>query len=384
MRFIKKTLLTNVQIALATALFFTPSQADDDKWIAHKKSDLIYEVMLPENNQIHTSTLNMGNGRMAFGEFVKGITKDNSEDANERTYTLQVMQTLGHPLDTSYLQSELEKRIKSYLDTFIPYNGKLLNRDKYYGHSTMYASDIYLTYDDPKQGPTYLRTKIYLTGSTLALQTVSGSEASIYAYKSKSYFDSMTLYDGTILTNASMKDEWKPYLSPLHIFTAHFPEQDQIYIHADPEIHNSDKSEVMLFKFNDPYLEKTMHFNVYGYRFNANLDQAAAISVAIKRHLQKQNISLNERTFSVPDTNAIQTFFSMRPTANNKYSERGRLYAKYQDNYMLLYEMWGPLALIDSTFADNLIDTVDFHPEKAAALLQEQKNMPPTQNSTTE
>lgn len=361
--------------SILTALFFIApvetSQAQE-KWIAHNENKIIYEVRIPEDHNVHSAKMNIGSKGVAFGEKIQAIIPGSGGDPVDRLYSLQVSQTLGRPIDPSYVKAELEERIKSYLNKFIPYNGVLLQRENFSDSHGMHATDLHLTYDDPKIGTTHLRTKIYLTGVTRALQSVVGSEAAMYSYRTRDFFDSMTMYDGYILAKKPLKEMWKPYVSPLNIFTAYFPEQDRIFSFMDPIIHNSEKNEVMLYKIFDPYYEKAMIYNIYGYRFGASLNQDLAISVVLKRHLAKQSISVSNDAFRKPKEGAIEIVYSVRPHKTNGYSNFGKIYAEYNANYMIVHEMWGPENLIESSFTDSIIDATEFHPQKAWKKLQEE------------
>lgn len=337
-----------------------PAFAEDYKWIPYNKNDDIFEVRFPSNYESISSKVHIGQNRVAFAEQLSATIDTENGLENAKSYSVEVVQTLGNPAQE--IQERVHDYIQRYLDSFVPFEGALIERNDFRDNKGLYTTDLHLTYQDPKHGTRHVKSRIYISEIMTATQSVIGKESAIYTYRSRDFLEAMKMYDGYQKTEVPVAESWKKYTSPLGIFTVSLPPVDGLYVKKEPQIHNSERSEVILSTIHDPALRQDLTYNVFGYKFKADLDYSSAITVLLKRHLNKQNIKLSQNAFKRPKEGVIDLIYEANPSALNNFSSYGRIRAQYDGPHMVVNEIFGPESLIASNFTKVLINHVDLHP----------------------
>jgi hypothetical protein len=363
---IKHTITRFLTFSIASAIISLSGNAfAQERWVAHKNENQLYEVRVPAEYESKTSEILIGNHTMAFGDMITATVPSDEADSLDKIYTVKFIQTLGAGLTKEEIDATLEALVVQYLNKHVKYGGLLVERRTYSDSTGLRVGDLYITYNDPERGPSHARTRIYLSSVSKAQQTVTGSESAMFSYRSKDFFDSMSVYDGYAHNKDSIETAWKPYTSPFNVFTAYLPDEDGLYVTQKPVIHKGKRSEVIGFKFYDPFLEKTLSYNVYSHKFNVPLHEGYVTQALQKFHLQKNRIIFRNSSFVKRADGVIEALFPVQPTEKNNYATFGKLVAEYEGKNLLVHEIYGTETLVISNFIGNVMDSVEFHPKRA-------------------
>jgi hypothetical protein len=361
---IKRFLILNIACAVIGVSGMAVAQED---WVAYKNEDQLFEVRVPAGYENTQSKILIGNNTSAFSDSISATVKSDKKNSPDKVYAVDFFQTLGAGLTEEEVEATLEALVIQHLNKYVKFGGSIVERSTYSNSTGLRVGDLYITYDDPEHGPSHTRTRIYLSSVSKAQQTVTGSESTMFSYRSQDFFNSMSIYDGYAHDQGTIKDTWTPHTSPFNVFTAYFPETRGSYTPNPPTIQNGERSEVIGFKFFDPFLEKTLTYNVYSHQFNIDLHEGYIAQILQKFHLQKNKIIFRNSSFKQTANNVLEAFFPVKPTEKNNYATFGRLIAQYKGKHLLVHEIYGTETLVISNFIGNAVDAVEFHPERAIA-----------------
>ncbi|MCB1651144.1 MAG: hypothetical protein KDI46_03740 [Alphaproteobacteria bacterium] len=345
-----------------------------EEWIAYSGRSNLYKVRLPKDYKIDAKEFLLGNGLMAAVETITGeVAPDLDEGgANDsiKTYKVVFQQTLGQPLDEDLIKKLLDDENLGFLEEYKQYDGYLSKMDNYFDNTGLHINDFEISYKDPDLGIRYIHVRTAISGVTKLQLVSTGSESGIASYRTDDFFKMVTLHDGHLETDKKIHDTWEAHTSPNKLFTAYYPGILEPYTVEEPKTKNSDRSEVMAFEYYDPVLKQKLYYKIYGYKFNVKLNRSAMIKVLQDRHIMRYSPKTRYMSFSnsVVEGNGaevIETSFAIPLTDTNKTVSYARLKSYAKGNYMIVHELLGSSRLARGVFADNLIKSVEFHPEVA-------------------
>lgn len=350
-------------LALSTGVFL-PALAEDG-WKYHQSKTTLFQMKLPIAPEEESASLRISPVHIVqSSEMIANIDQRPYKNAVKR-YTGKVAQSFGPELTIKQRQQILNRALNRYQAEHEALGGVL--RDRKIDPRGV-GGEVFLSYEDQELGVQSVKAHVIVTESGQYDQILSVPDTIIDSAKSREFLESFMVEEDLTYSPGSMNDEWKKMESPFKAFTIKAPPVAHPYFPAPPTTQHSDKQEVVSLVFFDPLREEKLYYNVYGYRFDADMTFARATQVLMEKHVKRHNrepSSVKLHREFVDDRPALRTTYSVQSPKGFEYLNLVELRAVFIGNYMVVQEIMGSQALVNSLFIQQAADLFEFTPEKA-------------------
>jgi hypothetical protein len=374
-----KKLKRSLTLFLTTGLALLPVtvlKADD--WTNYESPSGVFMVRIPEGYTAATMQFMVGDERAAHSEELSSLIDQRPYKNTMKSYIIKFDQTIGPSLTSNDVAQILAEEFNGYINYYKKMEGVVRTRitDGVAGH---WGGEIMISYRDPTFGVQSIRSRVLFNETTRLQQIVIGADDQMNSYATRDFFDSLVFESGVSKVEESVREKWLTMESPTGMFTMLYPDVlAPPYYTVEPKAQWDDKNEVVSISFNDPVRNEKIFFNVYGYRFNSDLDYASVQEVLTKRHIMKQRSSakgvrLNKGIGTGKEEDGMvkfpfmETSYSIRPLKDFPYVTSVRLRAMFSGKTMLVMETMTSNALFTSPLVENLMSFVNYQPNKLHA-----------------
>ncbi|MFP4313893.1 MAG: hypothetical protein ACLFR0_06165 [Alphaproteobacteria bacterium] len=368
----KLFLLALLNLALLASFSSQPALAQS--WDKYHDEDGLFRVLIPPNYKINKKLMRMTDEQVAISGEVVGVIDQRPYRDTVKNYIIKYEQTLAHTITQNDITDLVSRELEKYVKYYSTMGGVL--RDEQLGtFNGRPGGEIMISYRDKERGIQSVRVRILLSETMRVEQIVMGPEDSMYAMRTKEFFDSLVINDGRTNIEGDLKDEWKTHMSPFELTAQLVPPKNPPFIPENTEFENSDKVERLSLKVVDPVYGQTLFYNVYGYRFNTLLSGENVQRVLMDRHLKKFRVNIRDLKFAIGskgDYPILSTKMHFSPPDKFPYMNTIKLNAYYYGNFLAVQEIAGNNIHVESDIARNLVRFFDFDPLRAHnALIKE-------------
>lgn len=375
MRASMKPFLTCLFAFSLFAMALLPGSAPlaDASWVKFVSQTAIYKVRIPREHTVRRDTFSTGQKRTVYSEELSAIYDQRPYKNTIKSYVVKIDQTIGPAFSNDELAKMVKSDIQYYTDFYRSLNGTVKDLQKE-ETSSLKGALLYIEYNDPEFGPQGFRIRIRYSDFTKLQQMVTGPIDTMFAYKTRDFFDSLKMEPGLYnIVDKKLDLTWQPLTMPKDIFTLYLPPKANFFYTQDPVTKSDQKSDSVLIAFEDPVRNQKLLFNNTAYRFDADLTYADVFDVLVANHISKNKksaagVEIKKGTYDgIP---VMETEYTVNPPRQYPFMKHIRLRALFRGNYVLVQEMMGSRILTDSDFASTLLMITNFHPEKAITKLE--------------
>jgi len=223
-----------------------------------------------------------------------------------------------------------------------------------------------LFYNDPQIGEQFVRAHTFFNSSGKIQQIIIGKESAVDSFTAKKFYKSLYINEGFKRLEGSIKDEWHKYTSPMGIFTTFLPEKMLPYVPHNVKITQADSSERMSIRFYDPVWKHSTFYNIYGYKLNKNMKYLHVENMLNKKHVLRHRFESADvemkRSTDSSEFPVIEAEYSIEPPKNHPYIKHVKLHAQFLGEFVIVHEIMGTPDFVNSSFMENIVSNVAFHP----------------------
>lgn len=346
-----------------------------DEWTNYESPSGVFQVRLPEPYTSQTMQFMVTDKRAAHSEETTSLLDQRPYKNTMKSYIIKFDQTLGPSLTANDVSQLLAEEFNGYINYYKKLEGVVRTREVN-GIGGHWGGEIMISYRDPTFGIQSIRARVLFNETTKLQQIVVGSDELMNAYSTRDFFDSLVFESGISAVEESLRGKWLTMESPTGMFTLLYPDQKAPpYYTTEPTAKWDDKNEMVSIFFTDPVRNEKIFFNVYGYQFDADLDFSAVQEILTKRHINKQRgsskgVKINKGIGTGKEEDGMVKFpfmemsYAMKPLKDFPYVSSVRIRALFSGKNMLVMETMTSNALFTSVLADNLMNYVNFQPNK--------------------
>lgn len=357
--------------------------------------DGIFHVLIPENYKINKKMTRIDNSQMVISTEIHSVVDQRPYKEVVKDFIVKYDQSFMNAIPQEDIPKLLEKDLEKYINYYAKFDGVLRKREVgTFGGQP--GGEIIISYLDKEKGIQSIRLRIVYTDVTRVEQIIIGPEDAITAQSTTDYFSSLSVKGGRTSFPGEIEKEWDTLVSPFALFTQLLPKRTIPYVPNDPQIASNDRVERVSLKLVDPVYENIMFYNIYGYRFNSLMTMDNVQKVILDRHLKKFNVNIRNVQFtqtSAGDYPVLATKVHFAAPDRYPYMNTIDIKAHYYGNFVVIQELAGNNAHVESVLAHNLTRMFKFYPmrghkqftaEKAGHDIKKLKNQAAaaTQNQT--
>ncbi|MCB1531686.1 MAG: hypothetical protein KDJ35_02340 [Alphaproteobacteria bacterium] len=340
--------------------------ADENALTGYISQTGIYQLKIPDTVKTQTETLRLGADTVLSAEQLSAVIDNKPYKNAVKHYIVQLEQTMGPELS----QDDVNHLIDLELDTYIAYykskNAALKNREKkYYGQNP--GGEIYMTYEDDEMGTQSLRARVLYSDFSKVLQIVTAPDESAFSLQAQSFFDSLTLKNGTLREGGNIIDDWAEYNSPMNSFSVLLPPHSPPYIAKEPTITHESSVESITQIITDPVRHEKINYKISSYNTGKPVTVSAAQYVMLKHHASKylnNPKGVQFTTTTSPEGHTIlDATFAVKDEESPKEVNAIKLRGTFSGNIVMVQELMTSKTLMESELVTNLLGHVLFHPE---------------------
>lgn len=374
MRPFKNLLLLFIAIQTIILMTATPN-AHAQGMTKYIDEDGIFHVLIPDTYKINKKYFRIDENEVAIsGEVVATEDQRPYKDVVKQ-YIIKYEQTIAHSITENDIASLLNLELGKYIDYYTALGGVIRNKElNTYGGKP--GGEVVMSYRDKERGIQSIRVRIIYSDVTKVEQIVIGPEDSMFAYKTKDFYDSLQVNDGRTELKGDLQKEWDTVTSPFAISTQLVPRKNPPFVENKPEFTNSDKIERMSMRFTDPVYGYTMFYNIYGYRFGSLLTNDNVQKVIMDKHLKKFKINIRDLKFSMTSKNnypVLSTTMHFPAPPQYPFMNTIKLHAHFFGNFLVVQEFAGTNFHVNSVFAQNISKYFKFSPVAANKVLVKER-----------
>ena len=356
-------------ILLTTALILAfPAYAEN--WKIHQSDSELFQVRFPDNVKENLIELRIDNKNVVqAGQAVSTIDQRPLKNA-VKSYIVKYEQTFAEELTDAEISELLADELDYYASHFSSLKGIQRKRKDVLFQNAIPGGELYIEYQDPTMGEQFLRARILFTRTAKIQHVISGPENVMDSLQSRKYFESIYAKEGYKRKPGTIKEDWEGVESPLGIFTAYLPQPVEPYVPKPHTVKNSNSIERISIQFYDPVWKERLYYNVYGYRLNKKLSEFDARTIMKNKHILRHRFSYDKVKFESMANKGfpvVQSEYGLKSSKEYPASTWVKLRAHYSGNHLLVHEVIGTPRHVRSSFMDNIIRSVEFHPERAKA-----------------
>ena len=324
----------------------------------------VFQVKIPADHKTAITRMDTKNGTSVYsGETIATIDQRPFKNA-VKSFIVKFDQTIGPGLNEKEKETLIRRELDLYENHYASMNSIVQEKTESKRGDTK-TGDIYITFEDPKLGLQGVKARVLFSDATRIQQIITGPDHIMRSVKSKEFFESLFLEYGLPANPADMEETWQAHPSPLGIFTARLPPVAKPYVFEDPAIKNTDTSEILGFTVTDPVRAEKLFYRVYGYKFDDKPSFAEAEQTLLVRHIA-QYLKIPEgleirKSFNAQNVPLIETQYDIPGLKNYPFAKTVKLRCLFLGNVMMVQELIGSHALVDSDFAGSLFAQTEFH-----------------------
>lgn len=354
------------------------------EWSFHESISNMFDTKLPKNYKYRIFPFQFNENTIAYGgEIIATIDGGNPED--KKDFVIKFTQTFGDEISAPRAKYILQKAAHRYESIAQSMNGDLITNEDINVKGFL-GKNIYVIYTE-NQKKYGLRVKIYVTNYGIVEQALIAPNRSIFSYKAEDFFDSISLYDGRIESDAPIGTGWEDHQARTKTFTVTLPPKNSYFMLNAPVFTIKKYNEVMNVVISDPVLENNAFFNISSYKTGAPLTQSNAQILIFKNHIKKfaekaAANSLNyEATKRDDGTIILKTTLIISPTAKNPHIDTVTVEAQYKGNTMIVQEFISSSSHARSDLAKTLFSLTKFTPENFIGVKEDTPTPPKTEET---
>ena len=347
-------------------------------WLDYTSQSGLFKVRSPEKYKASYSSFVVEDQHLLGSEEFSAILPQ-QKDGIPRTCILKLDQTLGPAMS----QGEIAWMINRDLQTYDNYYKNLggvtgyqpqqthVDRDK---RLLIYTSgEINIAYDDPKLGPQAMRVRVLMNGDTRLHQIVSGPKGFPDSYQARDFLDTLVFRPNLKKSKENFLGHWQPLESPTGMFSVIYPQKmAPPYYTILPAVKWDENTEKVSLNFYDPVRDERIFFNVYGYKFKANLNAPGQKEVLMKRHIEQHlkpgiEINLNAGTDPIRKKPYMEASILIQAQEGYPYIKDVKIRSYISGPYMVVQEVMTSPELQEAELVKNLTRYLDFTPEQIHA-----------------
>lgn len=348
-------------------LAITAQSALAQNWVNYKDEDGIFYATMPDNYKVNKKKLRVDENTVLIStESTASIDNTDFIDVLKK-YAITYDQTFAHAIKQEDIPNLITKDLNKYIRYYNSIGG--IVRDKEIGmFNQQPGGEIVIAYRNDEKELVSTRIRILYSDTTRLEQIYTGPEDMMYDHRAKSFFDSLRLNDGRTLYKGDVSQSWKTTTSPFELFTINIPDKTPPYVPDDIQVAYNDKVERLSLKIFDPVYENILFYNVYGYRFSTVMNMEKVQQVLMKKHLGKFPIDTQQLKFFKSSSNTypvMGTKMNFKPPKAYPYMNAIKLNAFYKGPYLVIQEMVGSNAHVESELASRMLRLINFTPVDA-------------------
>lgn len=371
----RRILFAVTGLMLAAFTILSTSQASAQSWSKFHDEDNIFHVLIPENYKINKKMLRMSDKHMLITTELNSSVDQRPYKDVFKQYIVKYDQTLMNAIPKDDLPRLLDKEIERYIRFYTKQEGVLRNKE--FGvFNGMHGGDIFISYRDKERGIQSIRVRIMYSDVSRIEQIIIGPEDAMMAHTTKDYFNSIRINNGRTEFDGDIEKEWDAVISPFALFTQLTPQKAEPYMKDSAKTVANDRIERMSMRFHDPVYDNDLFYNVYGYRLNTLMTMEHVQKVIMDRHLKKFKVDVGSIKFtqtSSGDYPVLATKVHIVPPDKYSYMNTISIRAHYYGNFVVVQEIAGNNAHVESALSHNLQRYFRFYPMRGHKKLLEEK-----------
>lgn len=363
-------------MTVAASLFFAGKLAAEEFWVQYKSDSGIFSVRIPEEHETEFSTFFVADNRAINSEEIYSVVDQRPYRNIIKSYIVKADQTIGGGMNDQETALLLEREMDMLEDFYAAYGGKVISR-KTDGFGKMAGGELLISYKDTTVGNQIVHAVIFFSKSIRMEQILVGPESTLNSLIAKEFFKSLNFTDGVGITTKLLTEAWDPVKSPLGIFTYFQPPIAKPYFTEKPVVKHTKDTEKISMIFKDPVRNQSLYYNIYGYKLAQPLTQNIAEAMMIKgfilRHkANPKGVRINHGTNKL-GKKVIDITYNIPSPKEFPFLQTTTVRATYDKDVMIVQEALSSQVLIFSPFAQNLLNTIEFHPENFAVRAQDEE-----------
>lgn len=347
-------------------------------WLDYTSESSLFKVRSPEKYKSSYLSFMIGDELLLGNEEFSAVLEQ-QKDGIPRTCIIKLDQTLGPNMSKEEVAWMINRDLQAYdnyykkLGGITGYQPQQTHTSREKGILAYTSGEINVAYEDPELGPQAIRVRILMSGSTRLQQIVSGPKGFPDSYQARDFMDTLVFRPGFAKSKESFLSNWQPLESPTGMFSVIYPQKmAPPYYTILPTVKWDDNTEKVSLNFYDPVRGEHIFFNVYGYKFKANLNAPGQKEVLMKRHIEQHlkpgtEVALNAGTDPIREKPYIETSIPIPAPEGYPYINSVSIRSYISGPYMVVQEVMTSPMLEKSELVTNLGRYLDFTPEKIHA-----------------
>jgi hypothetical protein len=364
----------------------SPVQAQN--WTRFQDEDNIFHALVPENYKLNKKMLRINDQHQLITTELNATVDQRPYKDLVKQYIIKYDQTFMNAIPQDDIPELVGKEMERYIRFYTKQDGVLRNRE-FGTFNGMPGGELFISYRDKEKGVQSIRVRFMYSDVSRIEQIIMGPEDAMTAQSTKDFYSSLRVNKGRTKFPGDVEKEWDSTISPLGLFTQLTPKQSEPYLGEPVNVVSNDRIERLSIKLHDPVYDNDMFYNVYGYRLNTLMTMENVQKVIIDRHLKKFKVDIASLKFaqtSAGDYPVLTTKAHFQAPEKYPYMNTISLQAHYYGNFVVVQELAGNNAHVESLLAKNLTRYFRFYPLRGHKKLMEERagiNRPITQTPTS-
>ena len=371
-----------LQLLLLLPLFISaPAFAQtQDGWKEYRDEDGVFQALVPDTYRINKKFLRIGTNRVAMSTELTATVDQRPYKSVVKQYIIKYDQTLSSFIAENDIGNLIATDVKKYIDYYDSIGG-VLRQHRNGLFSGFPGTEFLISYNDEKMGLQTVRANIIYTQTSRVEQVAIGPDDSMFDFRTDAFFDSLSVRGGRTNYEGDFEGEWLPLTMPSEIFTIMIPPVSPPYVLYKPQVKAGSKREEVNLVFKDPVYNQTMYYNVYSYRFANNLSMSNVQLVLHENHLKKyranpKNVSYGSAQVEMPGKIngwRMSTTTGIPAPEETPYMNTLKLNIYFQGPFLVVQELVGDNAQVQSSFSQNIMDMITVDPKRAIEALRKNR-----------
>lgn len=350
-----------------------------DGWIEFRDEDGVFNAIVPENYKINKKIMRLDGTQITLSSELTASVDQRPFKDIVKQFVIKYDQTLADSLAQDDIGKLITADVTKYVSYYDALGGVLRKQDNGF-FAGFPGTEIVISYKDEKFGLQSLRARFIYTDTSKIQQLVIGPDDTMFNFRTKDFFKSLSVSGGRTVLRGNFNDEWQEIKPPSESFTILTPRTEPPFAPYKPSIKAGENREVLSLVFEDPVYDQSLFYNVYSYRFQKPLSTENVQLVLLKNHLQKFGVnpkSVNYGVTAVETQNLkatrMEATVSLAPPKDTYYLNRLKLVAYFYGPFLVVQEMAGDSIHVHSSFGETLMSLIEFKPKRALEAFKEKR-----------
>lgn len=339
--------------------------ADEAAWKKIRSETGLYAIAMPDGHKTALLTFPTDRNKIIKSE-QKYITIDQRPyQPVVKNYMIRVDQTLGLGLNDQEMKSYAAQTLDLFEKTYKARGGAVIKKsaDSLYGY---YAGNLEMTYEDAALGQQHLRALIVMTPAAKYQLVATGNKTMMESFKTRDFFTSLNVEKLSQAPFLAAAPDLDRIAAKNGMFSVFLPKPNRIYFPRPPQTVQNGADEILRSVFQDPVRNQRLYFNIHTYQLKEPLSFQSAQEILARRHIFKHRQSIEgldiAKGFDAQKRSMMETRYATQNYKDLPNVTAARLKSVFLKDKMVVAELLGNPALIDSSFANFLLGSVDFLP----------------------